>query len=338
MAVQLTSDMVLRLTACQEPNALARTVVWALHSYLVGAQVRYYDLEGGGLHLALNANERKDTVFRDLLDDQSGAIPMEEKPDWSRAVQDNEWLVSKENGVPVLVVPIASGRHAVGVFVIEGMPTGESDREFVSLTARILGNLMWLVRRNEQDTLTGLYNRRAFESRAHRILDYAGRRATDKDDSCAHLCCAMIDIDQLRDVNAELGYMYGDEVVLHTGQMISRCFRVDDVLCRYAGGQFIVLLRDVALDLAMLVLDRFRKNMEEYRHPQAGIRTISIGVIEITQRELLTHIIDKAAKALQFAKQGGGNGVQAYEYLPVAVTQDLGNDSLNSSAGEVELF
>ena len=86
--------------------------------------------------------------------------------------------------------------------------------------------------------------------------------------------------------------------------------------------------------LGLPILERFCKAVEMYNFPQVGKKTVSIGVVQMVAGELPSTLLDKADKALYYAKQHGRNRVCAYEHL-VASGQLQEN---NVSSGDVELF
>jgi len=94
------------------------------------------------------------------------------------------------------------------------------------------------------------------------------------------------------------------------------------------------VLRGVELAQAIEILERYRQTVANYLFPQVGRKTASIGVVEIQPGDVLTHIIDKADKALYFAKTHGRNQLQAYERLVEAGKLE----PHQVAGGDVELF
>ncbi|MDH5649220.1 MAG: GGDEF domain-containing protein, partial [Gammaproteobacteria bacterium] len=147
-------------------------------------------------------------------------------------------------------------------------------------------------------------------------------------------CLALVDVDRFKSVNDELGHLYGDEVLVHLSQIMNRSFRYYDLVCRYGGEEFAILLRDVDLAQAMEVLERFRVTVENYHFPQVGNKTVSIGVVQVEPGEIMPAIIDKADKALYYSKTHGRNQMHAYEKL--VASGELA--PRESKSGDVELF
>jgi diguanylate cyclase (GGDEF)-like protein len=159
------------------------------------------------------------------------------------------------------------------------------------------------------DSLTGLFNRRAFEEIA--LHEFSGAERTD-----TALSLLMIDIDRFKLINDEHGHMGGDQVLKQAAQVLSRSLREEDFLCRWGGEEFCALLpratRKQAGEVAERALREFSTaNLRVHGRP---IRvTVSIGIATI-QGGLspFTELVEAADTALYRAKaQGRNNCVHA---------------------------
>jgi diguanylate cyclase (GGDEF)-like protein len=142
-----------------------------------------------------------------------------------------------------------------------------------------------------------------------------------------------MDIDHFKQVNDEYGHLYGDEVLLLFSRLMTKSFRHYDLLFRYGGEEFVVVLNNTDLETALTILERFRITIENYNFPQIGRKTISIGVTEISDQTMLSNVIDRADKALYYAKKNGRNQVCCYEKLVGA-----GLISNKTATEDIELF
>ncbi|MFK8026425.1 MAG: diguanylate cyclase [Gammaproteobacteria bacterium] len=155
------------------------------------------------------------------------------------------------------------------------------------------------------DSLTGALNRDAFLERANEEISLAIRRKES-------ICLAMIDVDHFKQINDENGHVVGDYVLRHISDYLNNRLRRSDVVGRYAGDEFLVLLPDTDLDSAYLVLDMIRKNLVAHniKVNNADVRvSISLGLIAARPTEPLdieTLIVD-ADKKLYEAKVAGRN-------------------------------
>jgi diguanylate cyclase (GGDEF)-like protein len=154
------------------------------------------------------------------------------------------------------------------------------------------------------------------------------------DDRPKASCFAIMDIDHFKLVNDEYGHLYGDEVLLLFSRLMTKSFRHYDLLFRYGGEEFAVVLNHTDLETALAILERFRITIENYNFPQIGTKTISIGVTEISNQTMLSNIIDRADKALYYAKKNGRNQVRCYEKL--AAGGLISGDK--TTAENIELF
>ncbi len=155
------------------------------------------------------------------------------------------------------------------------------------------------------DSLTGALNRDAFMERANEEISLSIRRKEN-------ICLAMIDVDHFKQINDENGHVVGDYVLRHISDYLNNRLRRSDVVGRYAGDEFLVLLPDTDLDSAYLVLDMIRKNLVAHniKVNNADVRvSISLGLIAARPTEPLdieTLIVD-ADKKLYEAKVAGRN-------------------------------
>ena len=115
---------------------------------------------------------------------------------------------------------------------------------------------------------------------------------------------------------------------------MSRAFRHQDMMFRYGGEEFAVVLVGISPEASVPALESFRRTLEAYEFPQIGCKTVSIGVACIAPGESVDTIINRADKAMYHAKLNGRNQVCCYEALmaegkiaPVTV-----------ATGDIELF
>lgn len=194
-------------------------------------------------------------------------------------------------------------------------------------------HLVFLLRNKDTDSLTGLYNRQSFDYKLvklHNNFDNENRSG----DTPNQYCFALLDIDHFKLVNDKFGHIYGDEVLLLFSNIMKETFRDSDILFRYGGEEFAILLSDVDLDLAKTILDRFRENIEEFYFPMENKVTTSIGFCKFTNEAPLSTIIERADKALYYAKEHGRNKICGYEHL---LEKDIIKE-LSIEQGDIEIF
>ena len=160
------------------------------------------------------------------------------------------------------------------------------------------------------DALTGLNNRRQFESRLSQETATAKRKNKP-------LCCIMLDIDHFKKVNDTYGHAAGDFVLKNVANVISREVREYDIASRYGGEEFCILLPDTNIEEAEFVAQRLRTAVEktDIDVPDLGVLnvTISVGVSKFEKTYENPEILhQKADIALYEAKRAGRNRVVVY--------------------------
>ncbi len=219
--------------------------------------------------------------------------------------------------------PIIDDRGAVCAFLVTLSSSGALDRlALIDSFAAIYRNYLVILRDAARDTLTGLKNRKTFDenfaqivaSSRHLEISFAGNRRTGHLDG-EHHWLAMIDIDNFKRINDTYGHVFGDEVLLLLAALMRKAFRGVDLLFRFGGEEFVVLLAPTTFTNAALVFERFRAAVAGYPFPQVGSVSVSIGFVRIQPEDLPSVAMGSADKALYFAKANGRDQVQSYEQL-----------------------
>ena len=242
------------------------------------------------------------------------------------------------------LAPIMRADTIAGMILLESDQKLSGYRSLLDSIIRIYENYLAVVIEGELDTLTGLRNRRTFDKQLDKLLavnDIAGHKKikSDNDGERRQLSqkpanrLVSLDIDNFKRINDNFGHLYGDEVLLLFSQLIKKTFRDTDLLFRFGGEEFVIILTSTTEKNAFLALERFRNIIADYHFPQIGQVTVSIGYAQINSLDFPVIILDKADKALYFAKQHGRNQVCCYENL---VSQGKIQDSV--ILNETELF
>ncbi|MCR4336406.1 MAG: diguanylate cyclase [Candidatus Omnitrophica bacterium] len=150
------------------------------------------------------------------------------------------------------------------------------------------------------DPLTGIYNYRYFTQ----TLDYEIMRSKRYGRSLSFL---MIDIDQFKFHNDKLGHQQGDQILKNLAKSIQENIRKTDVVCRYAGDEFAVILPETDLNQAKITAEKIRKKVSETFAD--SLISVSIGLASSTSQTTRFDLIGKADSYLHNAKQQGRNQV-----------------------------
>lgn len=154
-----------------------------------------------------------------------------------------------------------------------------------------------------RDTLTGLPNRLAFDERV--ALEEARFRREH-----TPLCLAIWDIDHFKRVNDTFGHQAGDKALHVVGKTLNQLIRDVDMVSRYGGEEFVMILPRADLQQAFVVLERIREKLANtpFRFKDKPLKiTLSCGVAEFGEGETVEEVIARADEALYRAKAQGRN-------------------------------
>lgn len=217
---------------------------------------------------------------------------------------------------PFTVCPVdVLGKNA-GFIALDRPDTTMQDLYVLECLIRIYQNFVSVLIDNQRDTLTGLLNRKIFDDSILKLIEYRKlgkgdggqieneRRARNSSD---RFWLGIFDIDDFKRINDTFGHVYGDEILILIGRLMQDVFRAVDLKFRFGGEEFIAVVRATNEENAFSIFERFRKSVENYRFPQTGTVTVSIGIVEITGEETTSVFVGSADKALYYAKKNGKN-------------------------------
>ena len=150
------------------------------------------------------------------------------------------------------------------------------------------------------DPLTGLLNRRGLE-------EILSPESEEKDVLKQAFAIFMLDIDRFKRINDQFGHLSADKVLEHLANILKAAVRNPDLVARYGGDEFVIVVPDVTEDEAVELAERLREQVA-----RLGLCTVSIGVTFSDERDISAKsILDLADAALLEAKQAGRNCVRA---------------------------
>ena len=207
---------------------------------------------------------------------------------------------------------------------------------------QIYMNYSVLIEQSEKDKLTGLLNRSSLERRFTVLLEkQAQEQREEAKGSDSRLMSeqdktwlALIDIDHFKQINDVFGHLCGDEVLLKLSQYMKSLFRKSDLLFRYGGEEFLIILEPIGFDAALQKLNSFREFISRAEFPLIEQLTISVGFTCVSADEYYQNAIERADRALYFAKDNGRNAVYNFEQLE----QEGRFRHAPSQGGDVDLF
>jgi diguanylate cyclase (GGDEF)-like protein/PAS domain S-box-containing protein len=157
------------------------------------------------------------------------------------------------------------------------------------------------------DTLTGLYNRNYLEHRLEYEFDRSQKEQKD-------LVILMMDIDKFKFFNDHYGHGAGDMVLKQVAQKISEAVRKKDVAGRYGGDEFLVILPDTDLEASKVIAQRILQSVPSFTEKDISVDvSLSIGIADRSSEANINEVIEKADRAMYFAKQNGGGAWRAFQ-------------------------
>lgn len=161
------------------------------------------------------------------------------------------------------------------------------------------------VRTSLKDPVTGINNRTALDN-------YLEQRIAEHARYHHPLTVIMFDIDRFKDINDRYGHIAGDTVLAAVATQATNSTRSSDIVFRYGGEEFVVILSDTSLAGGCLLAERIRRAIEDLEIPAGDATlgvTVSIGVAEIVPDETKLKFIARVDEQLYAAKAAGRNVV-----------------------------
>ena len=251
-------------------------------------------------------------------------------PQWARVIQDVQGSgkefradvyggISSERCFDLTITPFSLNQlHVVGYLIIfrdithhwdarEGLQ--DLNKELETKLGEINALQDELREQAIRDPLTGVYNRRFLEEALNREIP----RAIEKN---YPLCLIMMDLDNFKGVNDVYGHKAGDLILRELADNIKHAIRDGDLACRYGGDEFIIILPNVAPEIAYQRAEQIRQNIEamtiKYKMVTLKV-TASLGISVFPEHGSSADLLMRAAdKALYYSKQEGRNRVTRF--------------------------
>lgn len=157
---------------------------------------------------------------------------------------------------------------------------------------------------SSHDNLTSLFNRHHFNEVLKNEVEQYKRYSSN------NFSLAILDLDYFKKVNDTYGHQVGDDILIETAHIMNGSIRESDVLARWGGEEFVLLLPHTNKHEAKIVVEKIRTSLENYIFETVGQVTISGGLSEINQGDTSTSLLKRIDDALYKAKDSGRNQVQ----------------------------
>ncbi|WP_144395423.1 GGDEF domain-containing protein [Pleionea sediminis] len=326
----------------------------SLEMTLVITLFEYFDCKNVTLYQVI-ANQLEKKII--LAADESGDFQVKLTSDLERNIEKKNKILEAESPFyfsilepcmeTSLIAPISSGKEIIGAFEIHRIKATSNplDLSNIAIFTEIYQNYLAVLHASERDKLTHLYNRNTFEIKLSRLLieqrlaakdtandqSIKNRRKYQNNDSA---WLAIVDVDHFKKVNDNYGHVCGDEILLTLSNIMRSKFRRQDLLFRFGGEEFIIILAPTQFEQAQRIFDDFREQVERHTFPLVKKITISVGFTELNDQEYPMKIIEQADKALYYAKEHGRNQVINYHRL---VNEGL-VEHPKTAEGDIDIF
>ena len=276
-----------------------------------------------------NAGDLKESLLGQKASDLLWTVPRTQKQ-----VQDFPWQQAMREGATQTAVPLTlqSEEGKKRTFMVNGAPildgTGKTrgalatfddvtliekqNTELQSMLTDLEKSRDEIRRQNQelqvlatQDPLTRCLNRRAFYERFEVEFSRAQRYGHN-------FSCVMVDIDHFKSINDKYGHPVGDKVLQKVSSILRSCVRDSDVVCRYGGEEFCIILPETDTQGGLVSAERIRRTIADKSF--SGIRvTVSLGVSSLDSKPANpSDLLSQADKALYAAKRKSRNRVVCY--------------------------
>jgi diguanylate cyclase (GGDEF)-like protein len=223
-----------------------------------------------------------------------------------------------------LILPLMAENEVFGIFYIGAVAPGTYHTEDLALASTVAYQAAMAIKNAElyqkmatlaiTDGLTGLYTHRYFQERLVEEIRWAERYSK-------HLSLLMLDTDHFKEYNDALGHPEGDKLLVDIATLLRSYTRESDLICRYGGDEFSLVLRETGKEEAVKIAERIRHAFS-LRFNRDNIKiTASIGVATFPEDgKIKSDLIAQADAALYRSKADGRNRVTAAS--PVKISLD----------------
>ncbi len=296
---------------------------------------RYHEVER-----LLTESYRKKYKGLSFIDTETSDLMISDIPDFpilgTRILTKYDWLLDFNDAKKyksAALLPLKRGDEIIGIQLLLSTDAERYNKNFATTFLQRISAMIAISIENcinqqrtlelgYQDGLTNAYNRRYFDERLKHEIDRCVRNKTD-------LVCLFIDVDFFKQINDRHGHQIGDAVLIRLVALMREQVRSSDIVTRYGGEEFAIILPDTGIQLAHEVAERIRSEVDNQKliiDDNTLSITVSIGLASLSQikfqndknnsekpskepENLGVQLLKKADEALYQAKETGRNQV-----------------------------
>ena len=312
-------DQLVSLTGIRDLELLEASLLKSLHGFISPTDLALYKVSSrGDIRSELLYGPDRCVVLRENFNVRPELMQAFRQ---HVAAENTHFEIAVADGI-LTVRTVMDSRMATTYLVIHcPQALRENDSHMIDGMLQIYRNFCQLLQESQTDSLTGLANRKTFDecfSRVYELQPFEEEGVQvevekRRPKSQSTYWIAMIDIDHFKSVNDRFGHLYGDEVLILLAQLLKNALRNDDLVFRFGGEEFVLMIRCEGRIEAAGLLERLRKSVEAQDIPQVGKVTISMGATEMIRNTFAGTLLDYADKALYYSKQNGRNRLTFFE-------------------------
>jgi diguanylate cyclase (GGDEF)-like protein len=212
------------------------------------------------------------------------------------------FVFSDEENIILLGEKLIPGRDDI----VEKL--GQLNNEFANMTQELTKKNIALEKAKARirelsriDTLTGLLNRRSFHEAFNRTFSYTIRHNQP-------LSLSIAALDGFKSINVKYGHDMGDKVLVAFSGILQSILRTEDIVCRFGGEEFILLIPGAKAGEASVLIERIRKTAEAFAITGFDVKiTASFGIAQLMQTDTFESLLKRTDEALYEAKSAGKN-------------------------------
>ena len=312
-------DQLVSLTGIRDLELLEASLLKTLNGFILPSVLTLYKVSSRGeIRSQLVFGPERCTVIRENFQVQPELLQAFRE---HRASEHGSFQLALADCI-LSVMTVMESRSSTTYLVIGSQQSlREDDNRMIGGMLQIYRNFCQLLQASQTDSLTGLANRKTFDECFSRVYEL---QPLDEEECAVAIeqrkphqqttyWIAMIDIDHFKSVNDRFGHLYGDEVLILLAQLLKNALRNDDLVFRFGGEEFVLMIRCQDRTEAARLLERLRNSVEEQEIPQVGRITISMGATEMMRSTFAGTLLDYADKALYYSKQNGRNRLTFFE-------------------------